>query len=109
MISSDRYLQFSPDKVSHLKHLILSRSKYYPLCLKNANSVNIFSIPCISVLTFLSKAIKIVENTEEYTEYLLIKSFGDGETYGKTPPGSIRIYGQNLVCFYNGRTWRRLK
>lgn len=109
MISSDRYLQFSPDKVSHLKHLILSRSKYYPLCLKNANSVNIFSIPCVSVLTFLSKAIKIVENTEEYTEYLLIKSFGDGKSYEKTPPGSIRIYGQNLVCFYNGKTWRRLK
>jgi hypothetical protein len=109
MISSNRYLQFSPDKLSYLEGIITTKSKYYPLCVKADDSTNVFTIPCISAFNYLSKAIKIVENTEEYTEYLLIRSFGDGEVYKKTPPGSIRIYEKNLVCFYNGKTWRKLK
>ena len=50
-----------------------------------------------------------VENKEEYTEYLLLNTFGDKSSYKKIPPGTIRIFSKNLFCFFNGRYWRKLK
>ena len=70
---------------------------------------SIRGIAAISVLSLLQKAVGIVENTEEYTEYLLYDTFSDKDAYNKVPPGTIRIFSPNLICFFNGRTWRKLK
>ena len=101
--SSDDFLQLKPDMVFKLERIMEERGKYSVL-----GSFD-FKVPCIVAYNFLTKAIKIVENTEEYTEYLLITSFDDRSKYKKVPPGTIRFYTKDSVCFYNGRSWRRLK
>ncbi len=98
-VSSDHYAQFKPDQLGSLRDTIEEKGKYK----------SIHGIAAISVVSLLEKAVKIVEHTEEYTEYLLFNTFGDKSTYNKVPPGTIRIFNPNLVCFFNGRTWRKLK
>ena len=98
-VQSAEYAQFKPCSLLELNRIIEEKSKYK----------EIFGVPAITVLTTLQKAIKIVENTEEYTEYLLFSTFGTKEAYNKIPPGTIRIYDKNLFCFFNGRYWRKLK
>ena len=68
-----------------------------------------FKVPLIMIKKLIEKSIAIVENTEEYTELLLLDTFGERSSYKKTHPGTIRIYGQELYCFFNGRYWRKLK
>lgn len=101
--SSDDFLQLKPDMVHKLKKIMEERGKYSDLQRFN------FKIPCVVAYNFLTKAIKIVENTEEYTEYLLLNSFDEKNKYKKIPPGTIRFYTKDSVCFYNGRSWRKLK
>lgn len=98
-VSSDHYAQFKPDQLGFLRDTVKEKGKYK----------SIHGIAAISVVSLLEKAVKIVEHTEEYTEYLLFNTFGDKSTYNKVPPGTIRIFNHNLVCFFNGRTWRKLK
>ena len=66
-------------------------------------------VPLIVMKRLLEKSISIVENTEEYTEYLLLNNFGEKNSYKKIPPGTIRIFNKNLFCFFNGRHWRKIK
>jgi hypothetical protein len=98
-VSSDQFVQFKPNQLGFLKETIEEKGKY-----KIINGLAAYS-----VLGLLQKAIKIVENTEEYTEYLIFDTFGDKYIYNKIPPGTIRIFNPNLICFFNGRTWRKLK
>ena len=100
-ISSDRYLQFTPRDKNRIERLAETKGKY--------NQPSNIGVAFITILDRLKKAIKIVENTEEYTEYLLFETFGDKKSYTKIPPGTIRVYGKTLICFFNGRTWRQLK
>ena len=100
-ISSDRYLQFTPRDKNRLENLVETKGRY--------NHYSNIRVPLITILGKLEKAIRIVENTEEYTEYLLFETFGDKRSYKKMPPGTIRVYGKTLICFFNGRTWRQLK
>jgi len=100
-ISSDNYLQFTPRDINKLQNIIEAKGRY-------AHYVN-HGVPYVQILGYLEKAIKIVKNTEDYTEYLLFEAFGDKKAYNKLPPGTIRIYAKTLVCFWNGRTWRKLK
>lgn len=97
--SSDHYAQFKPNQLGFLKKTVEDKGKYK----------SIHGIAVISVISLLKKAIGIVENTEEYTEYLLLNTFGNESSYNKVPPGTIRIFNPSLVCFFNGRTWRKLK
>jgi len=100
-IRSDKYVEFKPGHISHIKKRIAVKGKYY---------VDRYTIiPLKQTLDLLEKAISIVENTEEYTEYLIFDTFGDKKSYNKTPPGTIRIYSKTLFCFFNGRCWRKLK
>lgn len=102
LVSSDRYLQFKPHHLGKVLSSIEDKSKFH---LYRSYCINTDQIRYL-----LEKAIRIVEHTEEYTEYLLMQTFGDGRNiYKKTPPGTIRIFHKNLVCFYNGRDWRKLK
>ena len=98
-IDSRQYAQFKPDAFAQLNKIIEEKTKYS----------EIFGVPAVMVLTALEKAIKIVENTEEYTEYLLFSTFSSKDSYNKVPPGTVRIYSKNLFCFFNGRSWRKLK
>lgn len=100
-IRSDKYIELKPAHLSHLKERIELKGKYY--IEKPA------LIPLVEILRLLEKAVSIVENTEEYTEYLIFDTFGDKKSYNKVPPGTIRIYSKTLFCFFNGRCWRKLK
>jgi hypothetical protein len=100
-VSSSRYLQFTPIDIHELEKTIETKGKY------NCD-VN-YDIPLIIILEYLKKAVKIVENTDSYTEYLLFETFGNKKLYNKTPPGTIRVYAKSLICFWNGRNWRKLK
>lgn len=101
--SSNDFVQLKPSALFALKEAMETKGKYSPV------SQRLMTVPCVIAYKYLQKAINIVENTEEYAEYLLFRSFDQTGSYKKIPPGTIRIYGKDLVCFYNGRTWRKLK
>jgi len=100
-IRSDKYLEFRPHHLTFIKQRIEKAGRFH--FEKNTK------VPLVVIKRLLEKSISIVENTEEYTEYLLLDTFGDKESYKKIPPGTIRIFSQNLYCFFNGRYWRKLK
>jgi len=107
---SDQYLEFKPKHLAFVKDSIEKKGKFHPCWIPSGDAIyKPTSVPLAAVESLLNKAISIVQNTEEYTEYLLLDTFGDKSSYKKTPPGTIRIYSQNLYCFFNGRCWRKLK
>lgn len=123
VIRSDIYAQIKPKKIIELRELVNSPDKhsYYPF--KNyvsngygydldLNEQVLYAAKALrftntEVFAFLEKSIKIVENTEQYTEYLLNDTFGE-QKFIINPPGTVRFYSQDLICFYNGKSWRKL-
>ena len=128
-ISSDDFFQVKPSKFYELKDIAETPNRfafynfgvYRPyglgtalpksqmpqdikaLCLLNFTNAEVFAM--------LSKALKIVENTPEYTEYQLNRTFSTQEPKFSlsTPPGTVRIFSNDLICFYNGKSWRKLQ
>jgi hypothetical protein len=129
-ISSDDFVQIKPSKFYELKDIAETPNRfafynfgvYKPhglgvelsksqkpqtvtvraLCFLNFTNAEVFAM--------LSKALRIVENTPEYTEYQLNKTFSTQEAKFSlsTPPGTVRIFSNDLICFYNGKSWRKL-
>jgi len=102
-IRSDKYLEFRPHHLPFVEKRIEKMGKFHYPFEKN------IKVPLVVIKDLLEKSMSIVESTEEYTEYLLLNTFGDKSSYKKTPPGTIRIYSRKLYCFFNGRSWRKLK
>lgn len=123
-IQSDIFHQVKPSKLPELRKCMETMNRHSPYRFSgkgqylHVDHVNRGWMWAAFALNFsneqvyglLSKAIKIVENTEEYTKYLLQETFGD-ESDKKffTPPGTVRFYSQDLICFFNGKSWRHLK
>lgn len=64
------------------------------------------------VFRLLSKSISMVRNTEEYTRYLLEETFSTDPSQPhrkQTPPGTVRFYAKDLICYYTGKTWKKLE
>jgi hypothetical protein len=125
IVTSDIYAQIKPKSLPVLRDLANSGNKYAPFAFKNLTSrgygrltseltlpeptvyaIDFLTFTNLEVFLILSKAIKIVENTEQYTEYLLNSTFGEPK-FVINPPGTIRFYSQDLICFYNGKSWRK--
>ena len=107
---SDKYLEFNPGHLAYIKKSMEKKGKFSSCWIPGHDSITkTKSVPLTVVERLLNNAISIVQNTEEYTEYLLLDTFGDLKSYKKTPPGTIRIYSPSLFCFFNGRCWRKLK
>jgi len=123
VIRSDIFAQIKPKKLIELRELADSPDKhsYYQFNNNVSNgyeydfdckesvlyAAKILRFTNMEVFMFLDKAIKIVENTEQYTEYLLNDTFGE-QKFIINPPGTVRFYSQDLICFYNGKSWRKL-
>ena len=123
--SSDIYAKIKPKKIHDLREAISSGSKYSPYDFRSCVSrvavsydfdirdtvrytAHMLNFTNLEVFTLLDKAIKIVENTEQYAEYLLNDTFGEPK-FVINPPGTLRFYAQDLICFYNGKNWRKIK
>lgn len=118
VVSSDQYHQIKPHHRAKIEEKIAIAGKYAPYLSQKLIYSEDLTLPAytcitfsnIEVLSILEKAVQIVSNTEAYTEYLLEQNFGEGKSgFLYIPPGTVRIYSQNLICFYNGKTWRKLK
>jgi hypothetical protein len=117
-IRSDLFCQIKPTAFQKLKDLVESGAKHSPckyIVDARPMSATEFAIHYVQfsnqdIYNLLNKAIEIVKNTEEYVSYQLQDIFNDdkNKTY-YTPPGTIRIFANDLICFYNGKTWRKLK
>lgn len=122
-IQSDVFYQVKPIHLSQLEELIETGSKHAKCKFTSKETVQYFSektdemwaahclnLSNLQVYNLLSKAMRIVQDTEEYTSYLLNKTFGEEKNRSySTPPGTIRVYSEDLICFYNGKTWRKIK
>lgn len=122
-IQSDIFAQVKPSELSALEELISSGSKHAPFAFKGKSfetikytcsdrvwAVQFLNFTNQQVYQLLSKSLKIVESTEEYALYILNEAFNSGkDKQYSTPPGTLRIYAKDLICFYNGKTWRALK
>lgn len=119
-IQSDIYYQIKPNKLFELKNSLDGPTRYLPYrfsksvpCVREKNAI--WAIHCLNfthqeVHDLLKKATNIVESTEEYASYLLAETFGDQKNKKFfLAPGTIRFYSQDLICFFNGKTWKKLK
>lgn len=121
-VQSDVFHQVKPSKLSELQELVGNGSKH-SMC----NMIRTVTVPMPphpneiwaahylrftnqQVYDLLTKALSIVKDTEEYVTYQLNQTFGNNKDKSySTPPGTVRIYDHDLICFYNGKTWRKLK
>lgn len=122
-IQSDVFAQVKPASLTALKEQVKSGSRYGKFKFFGSNlyapqAPNSKEIWAAHHLNFtnqqihdlLSKSLSIVESTEEHALYILNEAFSDGKDKKySTPPGTLRIYADDLICFYNGKTWRKLK
>jgi hypothetical protein len=115
LTQSDIYAQIKPEALTTLEEKMEDASRFsrYPFrSVANYKpgeiwSINMLNFTIKDVYNLLKKSVKIVENTEEYTAYTLNKLFSESKKYS-IPPGTLRFYSPTLVCFYNGKTWRKI-
>lgn len=114
-VSSDDYLEFHPSQAD-LYESWGERKIGSALPSSGEHDSNLEK--SITHLTYtFSDVAKILRKTEELAlntrEGILIKIdelFSDEKTKLRGPrrPGSIRIYGNGLACYYTGKNWARL-
>jgi hypothetical protein len=128
-VQSDIFCQIKPSKLSALEEKLKTASGFSPynfpppshrppsnVRLQNEpTNTEVWAVYRLNfthrqVYEMLKKAVGIVENTEEYILYLFTQSFGNKTDKNYSiPPGTVRIYSQDLICFFNGKTWKKLK
>lgn len=118
-IASDSFVQLKPARLTELEMLIELGAGHSPCSLVKYPPFEHTSsdIPAIYLLSFtnlqaynlLLKAENIVKNTEEFVSYQLEKLFSGKEVHYSVPPGTVRIFAQDLICFYNGKNWRKIE
>ena len=120
-VQSDVFYQVRPSEVKLLEAVeggsrnslysfAQSRKRYLNVEQGTLLGVHTIKITNLQMLTLLKKAIGAVEHTEEYAGYMLEKLFAEDTTKGYSiPPGTIRLYSNDLICFYNGKVWRKIK
>jgi len=123
-VQSDVFYQVRPSEVKNLEALeggerdsfygFAQSRKVFPSTMRGTQytllGVHTIKITNLQMLTLLRKAIGAVEHTEEYAGYMLEKLFAEDTTKGYSiPPGTVRLYSNDLICFYNGKVWRKIK
>ncbi len=120
-IQSDIFQQVKPSKLSELTTKLEMGAKHSPYPFRTPTvpgspvpseiwAAHWLRFTNLEVHELLNKAVGIVKDTEEYAEYLLIETFDDSKDKRySTPPGTVRFYAQDLICFYTGKTWRKIK
>lgn len=123
-VQSDIFYQIKPSNLLELKSLVEGGSKHAKCNLTSKTlrvvvgrprpdevwAAHYLNFSNLQVYNLLCKALRIVENTEEYTSYLLNQAFNTEKKKSySTPPGSVRVYSEDLICFYNGKTWRKIE
>jgi hypothetical protein len=122
VVRSDMYIQLKPARLLELNMLVERGSGYSPCALTRSPlprdynayydgtyALSKLSFTNLDAQNLLLKASNIVKNTEEFTSYQLEELFSTGsKTPYSTPPGTVRIFAQDLISFYNGKTWRKL-
>lgn len=119
-IQSDLFYQIKPSRLLELKELINTGSKH-AACKFITRTVphrpknnEIWAIHCVNftnqqIYDLLTKSVDKIKNTEEFVEYQLKTTFNFKDKNYSIPPGTIRIYSQDLLCFYNGKIWKKLE
>lgn len=114
------YRNFIPgDRVNlsnKTRSLIASSPRLFTTLLRKGPyvfSLNTISITNRQVYLTMDKIEKIILSSPEGMEWTMSKLFTPVEFYEKRPrgpqPGTLRIYSNELVCFFNGRNWRKIK
>jgi hypothetical protein len=118
--SSDVYHQIKPSQLGKLEELLKTQGEnsIYQFSFQNWHqgeigniwSTRIMKLTNIQIYKLLKKSISIIEHTEEYAEYLLNRVFVEDKSKNYSlPPGTLRFYSEKLICFYNGKTWRKIE
>ena len=118
---SDVYYQIKPSQLTKLEELLKtqgenstyqfgSRFAGWPQEPHTIWSTCAINLTNIQIYKLLKKSISIIEHTEEYAEYLLNRVFVEDKSKNYLlPPGTLRFYSEKLICFYNGKTWRKIE
>jgi hypothetical protein len=120
-IQSDIFQQIKPTKLPEISARLDMGAKHSPYPFRTPTvpgpprpdeiwAAHWLRFTNLEVYNLLSKAVSIVKDTEEYTDYLLTEMFDDSKhKHYSTPPGTVRFYANDLICFYNGKVWRKIK
>ena len=122
-ISSDIYHQIKPSQLGDVEKLLKTQGEnsthQFGFLKRPGDEVDpgaycwaprVINLTNIQIYKLLKKSISIIEHTEEYAEYLLNRVFVEDKSKNYSlPPGTLRFYSQELICFYNGKTWRKIE
>lgn len=75
------------------------------------NAVAVINITNGDIVRILEKIENIVMNNPDGMNYKLNALFTDKKDrrWAGPSPGTLRIFGPDRVCFYTGRSWRRIR
>ena len=114
-VSSDEYLEV---KLNELElYSKLDPSSYVNISLRKRSTID-FSSSLLFVKIRNSDLVEILKKVEKYVtssgediEYKLRKMFEEGgkKRWLGVKPGTVRIYSNELISYYTGKSWRKIK
>lgn len=72
------------------------------------NSLYLTKITNLEMRDLLVKVMEIVKDSEENIRFTLDRLFAEKAKYTSHPPGTIRVFSRDHICFYNGKNWRKI-
>lgn len=114
-VSSDEYFEV---KLNELElYSSLDPSSYINLSFKKrsflefSSSLLFVKIKNSDMVEILRKVEKCVTSSGEDMEYKLKRMFEEGnkKRWLGIKPGTVRIFSNELICYYTGKNWRKFK
>lgn len=114
-ISSDDYLEFHPLQIELYeswgeRKIRSALPTYGEIDTDLEKSVSHLNYTFSDVAKILRKTEELALNTKEGMLNKIDELFSDEKLRARGPrrPGSIRIYGNGLACYYTGKNWIKL-
>lgn len=114
-VSSDEYFEVKLNELGVYSSLYPSSYIVLPFrkrsCLNFSSSLLFVKIKNSDMAEILKKVEKCVTSSGEDMGYKLKKMFEKGKKNGwlGIEPGTVRIYSNELICYYTGKNWKKFK
>ncbi len=103
------------DCIEYLTSCVIYARKTFDLLKKDKNAINslcLFSATDSEIRDLVKRVKHIISNSEVGLTRTFEDLFLDRKDHKKRtgpPLGQIKIFSRDLICFYNGKNWRKIK
>jgi hypothetical protein len=111
LTSSDEYIQITPEEVSlyylgNPDQILINLPAY-----GGKSPISCLRLTTGDIIKIMEKIEKLVMESPEGMKHKLNKMFGEEKKQRvySLIPGTLRIFGPELACFWTGRGWRKIR